>query len=106
MLINSLMSPSEIVGLYASEGFSGLRLVPRMTTIEQYYRVMIEEPEYLAVFWNSVRIVVPLVLGQVFFASLAAYALSCFRFKGRNLIFSSMLPLCSCPRRRRLYRTS
>jgi len=88
VLCNSLMSSSEVNDLYAvTEGYAEFRMIPKITTIEQYYRALIENPGYLIVFWNSVRITVPIVIGQVFFASLAAYALSCFRFKGRNVIF-------------------
>lgn len=88
ILCNSLMSSAEVSGLYSiTEGYAKLRLIPKMTTIEQHYRVMIENPAYLIVFWNSIKIAVPIVTGQVFFASLAAYALSCFEFKGRNVVF-------------------
>ncbi|MGI6576905.1 MAG: carbohydrate ABC transporter permease [Eubacteriales bacterium] len=88
VVFNSLMSSGEVNSLYAaSNDYAVLRFIPKMTTIEQYYRVMIEDPAYLIVFWNSMRMVVPIVAGQVFFASLAAYALSCFEFKGREVIF-------------------
>jgi len=88
ILCNSLMSTGEVNDIYSiTEGYSPLRLIPKITTIQQYYRIMIENPEYLVVFWNSMKIVVPIVTGQVIFASVAAYALSCFRFKGRNIIF-------------------
>lgn len=87
ILITSLMSSREVSGLYGGEGYSVLRLIPKMVTIEQYYTVLLEDPAYLTVFLNSVRIVLPTVAGQVFFATLAAYALSCFEFRGRDVIF-------------------
>jgi len=88
IIFNSLMSTTEVSGLYSiTEGYARLRLIPKMTTIEQYYRIMIENPAYLIVFGNSMKITVPIVAGQVFFASLAAYALSCFEFKGKNVVF-------------------
>lgn len=101
---NSLMSSAEVNALYSmTEGFTELRLIPKMTTIEQYYRVMIENPAYLVVFWNSMKMVVPIVAGQVVLASVAAYALSCFRFRGRDIVFSSMSLSCSCRPRPRSF---
>jgi len=88
VITNSLMSSNEVNSLYAAnEGFASLRLIPNTVTLEQHYRIMIENPEYLVVFLNSMKIAVSIVGGQVIMASFAAYALSCFRFRGRDTVF-------------------
>lgn len=88
VITNSLMSANEVNSLYViNEGYASLRFIPKRVTIDQHYRIMIENPAYLIVFWNSMKIVVPIVAGQVIIASFAAYSLSCFRFKGRDVVF-------------------
>lgn len=58
-----------------------LKFIPDKVTLSQYETVLIKSPEYLLKFWNSVILVVPIVLFQVLLACLAAYSFT--RFRGR-----------------------
>jgi multiple sugar transport system permease protein len=49
--------------------------------------VLIATPQFLHMFWNSVKMVVPIIIGQVAVASLAAFAFAKLRFPGREPIF-------------------
>ncbi|WP_313639982.1 carbohydrate ABC transporter permease [Paenibacillus sp. FSL K6-0276] len=98
-LMNSFMSENEIgrnydligqvldINLVDSNPFITLKLIPDWVTFEQYGKILFGTPTYLNMFWNSVFMVVPIILGQVLFASLAAYAFAKLRFRGRDPLF-------------------
>ena len=56
-------------------------------TLSQYVTGLILSPDYLLKFWNSVILVVPIVLLQVAVASAAAYSFTRWRGRARSLIF-------------------
>lgn len=99
---NSLMTENEISAHYSAisggsvvlddsssggDRFVGMQFIPDRITLSQYYTVLIEKPQFLFMFWNSLRIVVPIIAGQIAIASLAGYAFSRFRFRGREPLF-------------------
>lgn len=99
-LTNSFMSESEITANYnmlsmnnASEKenvdnkYVSLKIIPNMFTIKQYYNVLIKQPKFLFMFWNSMKIALSVILGQVIIASMAAYAFSQIEFPGREKLF-------------------
>jgi len=96
---NSLMSETELTAhygavftslskptAYMAEGAS-LRIIPDKVSFSQYITVLFKSPEYLLKFWNSVILVVPIVLLQLGVAAMAAY--SFFRYSGkmRSVLF-------------------
>ncbi|MGN0586333.1 MAG: carbohydrate ABC transporter permease [Oscillospiraceae bacterium] len=91
---NSFMSTTEIAANYgpvfAADDNGGktyisetvnLKFIPDMVSFSQYYTVLFKSPDYLMKFWNSVILVVPIVVFQLATAALAAYAFA--RLKGR-----------------------
>ena len=107
---NSLMSKSEIAANYGQifSSVSGdakvfvstqtnLKLIPDMVTFDQYTNVLIKNPQYLIKFWNSVILTVPIVLGQIAVALLAAYGFARFEGKIRSLIFFTYVILMLMP---------
>lgn len=96
---NSFMTQSEINANYgsvftaASAGQSyisesvNLKFIPDKVSFSQYITTFIKSPEYLLKFWNSVILVVPIVLLQVSVAAVAAYGFSRWRGKVRDSIF-------------------
>lgn len=97
---NSFMSKVEISANYGSV-FSGsvdkkntlvskkveLKFIPDMVSFSQYNTVLFKSPEYLQKFWNSVILVVPIVLFQVLVSVWAAYGLSRYRRKWKEAVF-------------------
>lgn len=90
-ITNSFMSESEIrsnygmifsttTGGYVSKTVN-LKFIPDEVTFSQYITGLIKSPEYLLKFWNSVILVVPIVILQVAVASVAAYSFT--RWRGR-----------------------
>lgn len=96
---NSLMSDQELSTNYGPIGqmnkavagkanpFVNLKLLPDQVTLEQYGKVLVSSPRYLTMFWNSVFMVVPIIMGQTLVAALAAYAFSKLQFRGRESLF-------------------
>lgn len=93
-IANSFMSTTEIAANYgpvfATDDKGGktyisetvnLKFIPDMVSFSQYYTVLFKSPDYLMKFWNSVILVVPIVVFQLATAALAAYAFA--RLKGR-----------------------
>lgn len=96
---NSLMTELEIQINYGRIGqmneaipgrdgsFANLKLIPDKVSFAQYGKVFIDNPKYLTMFWNSVFMVVPIIVGQTIVAALAAYAFSKLKFRGRDSMF-------------------
>lgn len=94
---NSFMSEAEIKsnygmifsttsGGYVSETVN-LKFIPDKVTLSQYVTGLIKSPDYLIKFWNSLILVVPIVIFQVAVASVAAYSFTRWRGKIRSGIF-------------------
>ena len=96
-ITNSFMSESEIKSNYGmifsttSGGFVSktvnLKFIPDRVTLSQYVTGLIKSPEYLLKLWNSILLVVPIVIGQVSVAAVAAYSFTRWRGKIRSGIF-------------------
>lgn len=71
----------------AKDQFVTLKLIPDWVSFEQYGKVLLQTPTYLNMFWNSVFLVVPMIIGQIIVGSLAAYAFAKLRFRGRDPLF-------------------
>ena len=64
-----------------------LKFIPDMVSFDQYATVLFRSPEYLLKFWNSVILVVPIVVFQIIVALGAAYCFARFNGKFRSLCF-------------------
>lgn len=99
-ITNSFMSEVEIFenyrfaipGMAISDNnsqmdFINMKLIPDKVTFIQYYTVLLLNTRYLFMFWNSIKIVIPIVLGQLIVSSMAAYAFNTFHFRGKECLF-------------------
>jgi multiple sugar transport system permease protein len=97
-ITNSFMTESEITANYGpvfstdrtasyQSGFVNLKLIPDKVSFSQYINGLVRSPDYLIKFWNSVILVVPIVIFQVAIASVAAYGFTRWRGKVRAFIF-------------------
>jgi multiple sugar transport system permease protein len=98
---NSFMAQTEISANYGVVFSSGaeeggktymaekinLKFIPDKVSFSQYVTALIKSPEYLLKFWNSVILVVPIVLLQVGVAAVAAYGFTRWRGRWRSFIF-------------------
>lgn len=74
-----------------------LKLIPDLVTGEQYGTVLLKSPEYLLKFWNSVILVVPIVVFQILIALGAAYGFTRFRGRLREMVFFLYVALMLMP---------
>lgn len=99
-ITNSFMAESEIASnygaVYETAGSGGktyisekvnLKFIPDKVTLSQYVSAFIRTPDYLLKFWNSVILVVPIVLLQVGIATMAAYSFTRYRGKAKAFLF-------------------
>lgn len=98
---NSFMSEQEIADNYdpvtdknvssynddSANHFARFQLIPDVVVLKQYYNVLIKKTQFLFMFWNSVLITFPIVIGQTIVATLAAYAFAKLKFRGRDFLF-------------------
>jgi len=96
---NSFMTETEINANYGAvfSAVSGgssyiskqvnLKFIPDKVSFSQYITTLIKSPEYLLKVWNSVILVVPIVLLQVAVAAVASYGFSRWRGRVRDSIF-------------------
>jgi multiple sugar transport system permease protein len=75
----------------SSEVFvSDLRILPQNPTLENYVGVLYH-PLFPLYLWNGLKLAVAGAFGAMLFATPAAYALSRFRFRNRNLMMIGLL---------------
>lgn len=109
-ITNSFMGASEISSNYgqvfATTDTGGktfisekvnLKFIPDMVSFSQYITVLFKSPDYLFKFWNSVILVIPIVVLQIAVAMLAAFGLSRYRGRLKELIFFSYIILMLMP---------
>lgn len=99
-ITNSFMTQSEISANYgeifdsvAGDGSTyvsdtvNLKFIPDKVSLSQYITTLFTTPDYLLKFWNSVILVVPIVILQVGVASITAYGFTRWRGKVRAFLF-------------------
>ncbi len=108
-ITNAFMTQSEITANYgqvfnsAVDGKSyisdtiNLKFIPDKVSFSQFITVLFRSPDYLLKFWNSVILVLPIVLGQLAVASIAAYGFTRWRGKVSDVIFFSYVILMLMP---------
>lgn len=81
---------------YVSES-ANLKFIPDIVSFKQYYTVLLQSPDYLLKFWNSVILVVPIVVFQILIALGAAYSFTRFRGRKKELLFFLYIILMLMP---------
>lgn len=98
---NSFMGLGEVVGRYTDQvteenqeephaggvHFVNLSLIPAEFSFEQYRNLLFVNPTYLRMVWNSILLVVPILVGQFLIAPLAAFAFEQMKWRFKEAIF-------------------
>lgn len=97
MLSNSFMSSREVMENYRAISETAVEegekpeitfsLIPDEVSFMQYYNVLLRKPKFLFMFWNSVIVTLPIMLGQILVATMAAYAFAKLKFPFSDKIF-------------------
>lgn len=102
MITGSLVSLEELVAtvgpaLAGTEGKSSWPLLPSWPTLQPIIELLLDTPQFFAMFWNTFKLVIPSVLGQLILGAPAAWALSRFQFRGRKLLITIYITLMLMP---------
>ncbi len=95
-LIPILYAFSLSIGEGSGALSSGTSFFPEKVTLENYRKIIQEEP-FLIWFYNSVKLSVGTMILAMCTSVTAAYAFSRFRFKGRNAVLQVLLLLNAFP---------
>jgi len=102
MLTGSLMSLEELnitlgPALGISDGTASWPLLPSWPTLQPIAELLLDTPQFFVMFWNTFRLVIPSVLGQLLFGAPAAWALCRLRFRGRKVLTTIYIALMLMP---------
>lgn len=102
MFTGALMSLDELkitVGpvLAGKEGTATWPLLPSWPTLQPLAELLLDTPQFFVMFWNSFKLVLPAVLGQLIIGTPAAWALSRFNFPGRKIAMTIYIVLMLMP---------
>lgn len=102
LMSGSLMAVDEIKTAFGpvlmeSKGLASWPLFPKYPTLRPYVELLLDSPEFFAMFWNSVKLVLPILIGQVLVAIPAAWGFARFNFKGKKLLFTLYITLMLMP---------
>lgn len=101
-LMYSFCSPAEIKAFMQTRNRYGtalmeLKLRPDMFSLDQYWKVLIQDTSILRYYFNSIGYTAATLLGQVIVIPMLAYALSRFEFRGREVIAFAVIVLLLLP---------
>jgi ABC-type glycerol-3-phosphate transport system permease component len=87
MILTSVMSLGEA---------QGTRIIPSAIHLENYANAW-KEASFSLYIWNSIRITLLTLAGELTFSTLAAYAFARIKFPGRDFIFTALLSTLMIP---------
>lgn len=79
------------------EGFIRWKLVPNYPTFEHYGRLLFMTPSFFVLFWNSVKLVVCILIGQMIVGVPAAWAFAAYEVRGSRALFALYVVLMLLP---------
>lgn len=100
--VYSFCAPTEIKAFMQTRNQYGtalmeLKLRPDLFSLDQYWRVLIQDTSILRYYFNSVGYTAATLLGQIVIIPMLAYALSRFEFRGRDMSSFAVIVLLLLP---------
>ncbi len=83
--------------LSGTEGLAGWPVLPQYPTLQPAVELLLDSPGFFVMFWNTVKLVAPILLGQLLVAVPAAWGFARFQFKGKKLLFTLYIALMLMP---------
>ncbi len=93
---SSFMETNELIN-YQSSNNSLFHLIPDFFSFSQYEVLLLKEPKYLLMFWNTIGMTVIITLGQIIISVLGGYSLSKFVFRGRDTLLFTYIIIMIMP---------
>ncbi|MEG0296468.1 MAG: carbohydrate ABC transporter permease [Clostridium sp.] len=79
------------------EGYAVWSWFPQYPTLKSIVQLLLDTPEFFVMYWNSIKIVVLVLGGQVLFAMPAAWAFAQYKFKFKKILFTIYIVLMLMP---------
>ena len=79
------------------EGYIRWKLMPDYPTFEHYGRLLFMTPSFFVLFWNSVKMVVCILAGQLLVGVPAAWAFAAYSVRGSRALFALYVVLMLLP---------
>jgi multiple sugar transport system permease protein len=83
--------------LAGNKGLASWPLIPEYPTVRPYIELLLDSPEFFAMFWNSLKLVVPILVGQIGFGMPAAWGFARFEFPFKKALFTLYIVLMLMP---------
>lgn len=83
--------------LSGTEGLADWPVLPQYPTLQPAVELLLDSPGFFVMFWNTVKLVAPILLGQLLVAVPAAWGFARFQFKGKKLLFTLYIALMLMP---------
>lgn len=102
LLSGSIMSRYELLQNLTPLTADGERFItwsffPLWPTFAHYGKLLFQTPQFFTVFWNSMKLVTCILLGQLLIAVPAAWAFAVYPFRFRKLLFTLYVVLMLMP---------
>ena len=102
VILGSLKSSKELSDalsaiIVITRGSIQWHLLPLYPTGMHFVKLLFYTPEFFTVFWNSIKLVGCILVGQMFVAIPAAFGFSRFSFRGKPALFLSYVILMLMP---------
>lgn len=104
MVTNSFMDRNQVVAAYSqainkheTAKYASFKFIPDSFTFMQYYYALLRKPTFLVMLWNSIKLTVPITIGQVVISTLGAYGFAKIKFPYRDQLFFLLIVLMLMP---------
>ncbi|MDR1530915.1 MAG: carbohydrate ABC transporter permease [Clostridiales bacterium] len=79
------------------EKFTSIALLPNEVTLDQYAEVLVNQPSFMLLLVNSVKITLPVVLGGLVVSLLGAYGFRVWRWRFKEAVFFAYIVVMLMP---------
>lgn len=99
----SLMSSDEFEQLSpvleeeTDEKMASWNIIPQYPTLRPYVELLIDSPEFFVMFWNTCKIVFPVLAGQLLICVPAAWGFARYDFRFKNILLLLYMALMLMP---------
>lgn len=83
--------------LSGESGLASWHLLPVYPTLRPYVELLLDSPQFFVMFWNSVKVVVLILAGQILFGAPAAWGFSRSRGRLSGVLFTVYVVLMLMP---------
>lgn len=102
LLAGTFMGNQEIIECISpvfmdGGGYAGWRLVPHYPTLGNVVELLLDSPEFFKMFWNSAKITVFILAGQLIFGMPAAWGMARYDFRGKKMIYTFYIVMMMMP---------